>query len=335
MIFKALQVENFIKKADAKIKAILVFGPNDGLVLDSVKRIARSICSDLNDAFRVADLSGESVLEDVGKLYAEYNGQSLVGGRRVVIVREISNQLTKEIRKMLDDSKSDNLLLMYASNFNKKSPLVQLAESSDDMACYACYDDKNADVYNMLKTTGLTFNPDAIEFLCARLSNDRMINMSEIEKLKTYMGEAKNVTIDIIAKVISDQSNSSSEDICYAAMGGDKNSAVKLFAKYVAEGNEPVPLIKAMERHVMRLLDCAAKTEKGNSIEKVVSSLTPKLMYYREEAFKSQLRKWRRDKIFSVLDLLYDTEKSCKTTGMPEDEIVERMLLRVASAANR
>lgn len=335
MIFKALQVENFIKKADAKIKAILVFGTNDGLVLDTIKRIARSICSDLNDAFRVADLSGESVLEDVGKLYAEYNGQSLMGGRRVVIVREISNQLTKEIRKMLDDSKSDNLLLMYASNFNKKSSLVQLAESSDDMACYACYEDKNADVYNMLKTTGLTFNPDAIEFLCARLSNDRMINMSEIEKLKTYMGEAKNVTIDIIAKVISDQSNSSSEDICYAAMGGDKNSAIKLFAKYVAEGNEPVLLIKAMERHVMRLLDCAAKTEKGNSIEKVVSSLTPKLMYYREEAFKSQLRKWRRDKIFSILDLLYDTEKSCKTTGMPEDEIVERMLLRVASAANR
>lgn len=335
MIFKALQVENFIKKADEKIKAILVFGPNDGLVLDSVKRIARSICSDLNDAFRVADLSGESVLEDVGKLYAEYNGQSLMGGRRVVIVREISNQLTKEIRKMLDDSKSDNLLLMYASNFNKKSSLVQLAESSDDMACYACYEDKNADVYNMLKVSGLTFNPDAIEFLCSRLSNDRMINMSEIEKLKTYMGEAKNVTTDIIAKVISDQSNSSAENICYAAMGGDKNSAVKLYAKYAAEGNDSVSLMKAMERHVIKLLDCAAKVEKGNSIEKVVSSLTPKLMYYREEAFKSQLRKWSRDKIFSVLDLLYDAEKSCKTTGMPEDEIVERMLLRVASVANR
>lgn len=335
MIFKALQVENFIKRADEKIKAILVFGTNDGLVLDTIKRIARSICSDLNDAFRVADLSGESVLEDVGKLYAEYNGQSLMGGRRVVIVREVSNQLTKEIRKMLDDSKSDNLLLMYASNFNKKSALVQLAESSDDMACYACYDDKNTDVYDMLKSTGLTFNPDAIEFLCARLSNDRMINMSEIEKLKTYMGEAKNVTIDMIAKVISDQSNSSAEDICYAAMDGNKNSAVKLYEKYVAEGNDSISLIKAMEYHVMRLLSCVAKMEKGNSADKVVSGLMPKLMFYRKESFMSQLRKWRRDKIFSILDLLYDAEKNCKTTGMPEDEIVERMLLRVASVANR
>ena len=112
MIFKSLQIENFIKKSDEKVKAILVYGTNDGLVLDTIKRIAKSVCKDLNDAFQVADLSGESVLDDFGKLYAEYNGQSLMGGRRVIIVREISNQLTKDVRKMLDESKSDNLLLI-------------------------------------------------------------------------------------------------------------------------------------------------------------------------------------------------------------------------------
>ena len=335
MIFKSLQIENFIKKSDEKVKAILVYGTNDGLVLDTIKRIAKSVCKDLNDAFQVADLSGESVLDDFGKLYAEYNGQSLMGGRRVIIVREISNQLTKDVRKMLDESKSDNLLLMYANNFNKKSSMVQLAETSDDMACYACYEDKNADIYNMLKTTGLTFDPDAIEFLCSKLSNDRMINLSEIEKLKTYMGEAKNVTAGIVAKVISDQSNSSAEDICYAAMEGEKISATKLYAKYVAEGNDPVALVKTMEYHVMRLLNCAACLEKGESEDAAIGKLIPKLMFYRIGSFKSQLRKWRRDKIFAILDLLYDAEKNCKTTGMPTEEIVERMLLSVASAANR
>lgn len=335
MIFKTLQINNFIKKADKNIKAILVYGSNDGLVLESIKKLARSVCADLNDAFQVADISGESVSEDFGKLVAEYNAQSLMGGRRVIIVRDISTQLSKDIRKMLDESKSDNLLLMYANDLNKKSSLVKLAETSDDMACYACYEDKNEDIYNVLKTTGLTFDPQAIQFLCSRLSNDRMVNLSEIEKLKTYMGEAKNVTIDVIAKVISDQSNSSAEDICYATMNGNKERADRLFEKYLAEGNDPVTLLKSMVYHVMRLLQCAAGLEKGESEDEALKRLVPKLMFYRTDDFKMQMRKWRRDKLLLALELLYDVEKDCKTTGMPAEDIVGRMLLRVAGVANK
>ncbi len=333
MIFKALQINNFIKKADKNIKAILVYGSNDGLVLESIKRLARSVCEDLNDAFQVADISGESVLDDFGKLVAEYNAQSLMGGRRVVIVRDISNQLSNDIRKMLDESKSDNLLLLYASDLSKKSSLVKLAENSDDMACYACYDDKSEDIYHVLRTTGLTFDPQAIQFLCSRLSNDRMINLSEIEKLKTYMGEAKNVTVNIVAKVISDQSNSSAEDICYAVMNGDRVEAEKLFEKYLDEGNEAVSLLKPMEYHVMKLLLCAAGLEKGESEDEALKRLVPKLMFYRVDDFKKQLRKWKRDKLLSALEVLYEVEKDCKTTGMPGEDVVGRMLLRMAGAA--
>ncbi|MBP5399301.1 MAG: DNA polymerase III subunit delta [Alphaproteobacteria bacterium] len=335
MIFKTLQIDNFIKKTDKNIKAILVYGSNDGLILDSIKRLARSVCADLNDAFQVADISGESVLEDFGKLVAEYNAQSLMGGRRVIIVREISDRLSKDIRKMLDESKSDNLLLMYATDLNKKSALVKLAESSNDMAGYACYDDKNEDIIHVLRATGLTFDSAAIQLLCSRLSNDRMINLSEIEKLKTYMGDAKNVTLDIVAKVISDQSNSSSEDICYAVMNGNKAGAEKLFEKYLDEGNEAVSLVKSMEYHVMKLLLCAAGLERGESEDEALKRLVPKLMFYREDDFKMQLRKWRKDKLLSALEVLYDVEKDCKTTGMPEEDIVSRMLLRMAGAANR
>ena len=36
MIFKSVQVDNYIKRPDGKIKAFLVYGSNDGLVLDTV-----------------------------------------------------------------------------------------------------------------------------------------------------------------------------------------------------------------------------------------------------------------------------------------------------------
>lgn len=335
MIFKSVQIENYIKRPDSAIKAILVYGNNDGLVLDTVKRLARSVCSDLNDAFQVAELSGDDVVADFGRLYGEYNGQSLMGGCRVIMVRDAGNELSKDLRKMLDESKSQNLLLLYSNDLKKKSSLVKLAEDSSDIGCFACYEDKNEDIYSVLKSTGLTFEPAAIQLLCSRLSGDRMVNLAEIEKLKTYMGTAKEVTTAIVAKVISDQSDSSTDDICYAVMEGDRAKADLLFGRYVNEGNEPVSVIRYLTYHVLRLLTCQAGVEAGEGLDKAIKRLQPPIIFYRAEAFKQQLRMWNRDKILRALDLLYGAEKDCKTTGMPAENVVGMTLMRLAAAAKR
>ena len=272
-------------------------------------------------------MSGDDVASDFGRLCGEYNGQSLMGGRRVIMVRDAGNQLSKDLRKMLDDSKSDNLLILYACDLNKKSSLVKLAENSDDMACVACYEDKNEDIYNTLKTMGLVFDQGALQLLYSRMSGDRMINLAELEKLKIYMGDAKNVTAEIVAKVISDQSDSSIDDICYAVMGGNRGEAEILYQKYVSEGNEPVTVLRLLVYHVLKLLNCQAGIEKKETIDAVVKKLAPPIIFYRQDAFKAQLLR--------VLGLLYDAEKDCKTTGMPAAEIVSLTLLKLAGAAKR
>lgn len=335
MIFKTAQIESYIKKPNSKIKAFLVFGNNDGLVLDTAKKIARSVCPNLDDAFQVAELSGDDVAADFGKLYGEYNGQSLMGGRRVIMVRDAGNQMTKELRKMLDDSNSDNLLIMYSNDLNKKSSLVKLADSSDDIASVACYEDKNEDIYNVLKSMGLTFDPVALKMIYARLSGDRMINLAELDKLKTYMGDAKTVTPAIVDKVISDQSDSSVDDICYVVMSGDRAKSEELYQKYVNEGNEPVSVIRTLTYHTLKLLTCQASIEKRESVDTAVKKLTPPIIFYRVDAFKEQLRLWNRDKLLRVLNLLYEAEKDCKTTGMPAEEIVSMTLMKVSGAARR
>lgn len=58
MIFKSVQVDGFVKKPDEKIRAVLVYGSNDGLRRDTVKRLAAAVCPDLNDPFRAAELAG-------------------------------------------------------------------------------------------------------------------------------------------------------------------------------------------------------------------------------------------------------------------------------------
>lgn len=336
MKFKAVQIDNFVKHPDAAIKAILVYGSNEGLVRDTIKRLAKSVCNDLQDAFQVAELSGDAVTADFGLLYGEYNGQSLMGGRRVIIVRDAGNDLSKELRKMLDASKSPNLLLLSgAASLNSKSSLVKLADDSGDMAVFACYDDKNEDIASVLRKMGLTFEPAALQLLYARLSNDRMINLNELDKLAIYMGEAKNVTPEIVGKIISDASDSSVEDICYAALEGNKIKALAFYNRYLNEGCEPVLLVRSLMYQLMKLLLCRAGIENGESADVAMQRLTPRIIFYRAEGFKRQLSCWSRDKLLRALELVFEAEKNCKTTNMPAAEIVSMTLLRLAAAAKR
>lgn len=337
MIFKSVQIDNFIKKPDEKIRVVLVYGSNDGLLRDTVKRLAKSVCPDLNDAFRVAELNGGDLAADIGRLYGEFNGQSLIGGRRVIIVNDAGNDLSKAIRKMLDESPdTGNLLILSgAGSLNKKSSLVKMAEDSTDMAAFACYEDKNEDICAVLKNMGMTFEPAAVQLLCSRLSGDRMVNLNELEKLATYMGTAKNVTTEIVGKIISDASDSSLEDIYYAALDGDRNKALSFYARYINEGNEPVAVVRGLMYHLLKLLTCQAGIENGEGVDRAMQRLIPRVIFYRTDAFKRQLAYWNREKLLRALEMAFAAEKDCKTTNMPAAEIVSMTLLRLSAAAKR
>ena len=337
MIFKSVQIDQYVKTQDKNIRSILIYGSNEGLIRDTVKRITQSICEDLTDAFRISKLLGTDLSTDIGLLYGEFNSQSLLGGRRVIIVNEAGNDLSKHIRKMLDESpKEGNLLILVgSSSLNKKSSLVRLAEESSDMASFACYEDKEEDIRGMLKKMGLTFEPAAIQLLCGRLSGDHMINQQELNKLATYMGTSKNVTIEIVNNIISDTSDSSLEDIYYSTFSGKKNEALSYYSRYLYVGNEASSVARGLNFHLQKLLFCQGEIEKGKTADQAMQQLIPRIIFYRAESFKHQLYDWKRDKILRAMELVYEAEKNCKTTNMPAEEIVSLLLLRLASAAKR
>ena len=124
MIYKQAQIDKFLKKPDASLKGVVVYGTNDGLIAEYVKQFASAVVPDINDAFQVSQLLWDNISGDVGALAGEYGAQSLLGGRRVVIVREVDNNITKPLKSMLETVKSDTLLILSSSTLNKKSSLV-------------------------------------------------------------------------------------------------------------------------------------------------------------------------------------------------------------------
>lgn len=340
MIYKQAQLDSYLKKNNPEIKAFLLYGSNEGLVVELSKKLILTVTKNINDPFSVVYLSWDDIKSDTGVLSSEYNAMSLMGDRRVIILRDADNDLTKTLKEILPNSNSDTLLIICGGvNLNNKSSLVNFASNSDFIACFACYDDREENIASstraLLIERGITYTTDAFKILCSRLSSDRKFNANEIEKLITYVGTKKHIEQDDVKEVVFDQSSLGTDYLCFYTFSGKKIEATKSLKHLLQEDVEPVQIIRALIYHTNSLLEGKALIERGetslNAIKKVIS----KRLFYRYDMGAAQLDIWSKDRLFDVMELLYKAEKSCKTNHIPNKEFVSYTILTLLSAATK
>ncbi len=339
MNIKPEDAERRIATLSPQIRGVLLYGYNEGMIATIAQQFIKKISPDIYDAFHVSYLDMADISTDEGALYAEFNAQSLMGGRRVVVIKDATNLLTKTLKELLSSSSSDSFLVITSLGLKSKDTLVSFAKNDDCFYHICCYDDRNEDisvfVSEFMHKNGFNIDRTAFQLLCSRLSNDRKISINELEKLITYMGDKKNIETNDILTVISDTSASSQDDLCYFIAQGQPEKAITSYNRLVFEGENPVTLVRTVSYHFLKLLDCVVKIEKGETADQVVSSLRPPLIFFRRSAFLSQLRVWNRTRLMNALALLYQTERECKTTNVPAEETVSFGFLRIANGIKK
>ena len=340
MIYKPAQIEAYFKKPDLSVKAVLLYGQNEGLISEYTKRLVQTVSQDLYDPFSVVYLDWDNVKSDIGLLISEYNSQSLMGSRRVIVLRDADNNLTKPLEEVLQNSKTDTLLVVVgATSLNGRASLVSFFNSFEQGVAVACYEDRDEGVASsvkaMLAEQGITYTTEAFMQLCARLSNDRKFNANEIEKLITYVGSKKHFEAEDVKAVVFDQAVSGLDDLCFYVFSGIKVKALSSLKYLLNEGIEEVQIVRALSRHTAKLLDGKVFMDDGETASSAIKKVLPKNMFYRYDMGATQLSRWSKERLFDVMGLLYKTEKDCKTTNMPTAEALTYTVLTLLSAASK
>ena len=339
MNFKPAQFEVMLSRLSPAIKCVILFGNNEGAIATLQQKCAEAICSDMNDAFRCCVMEAEKISKDGSEIYAEFYAQSLMGGRRAIVVKNADNSLSGVIKNIIPETQSENMLILSSLSLNTRSSLITWAKDREDIIIVGCYEDREEDisasVAKMLQERGLTADIPTLQLLCSRLSPDRKLNASELDKLALYLGERKIVNVDDVKAAVSDVAGSNVEDLCYYTAGGDVAKAGRMFNRLLKEGTEAATLIRQISYHYLRLLDCVAQMESGESAEAALKVLRPPLMFYRKTPFLRQLKIWNKERIITALGMLYDCERDCKTTNYPAEQCASYTILRLAGAAQK
>ena len=333
------QAEAFLKKPDPKIRAVVIYGNDDGLIAERAMLLAKTVCEDLKDPFRVVDIAGDALKTDPARLADEFGAMSLMGGRRVIRVRPAGEESVKALENLVEANAGDALIVLEGGNLAPRSALRALAETEACLAALPCYMDSEQALAGLLESAaraeGMSVDPDALDWIVDRIGGDRGQTRSEIDKLILYKQSDENRTItqDDALAVLGDTSALGIDDVIGATFDGDRVGLDRALDRVFAEGGHPVQLVRAVQRYAEQL-NLVSAHAKGGSLEGAMFKARglPRGGPVRQR-FERHLRSWPLPRLNDVLKHTLDAEIDCKTTGLPDEAIARRLCLALALAA--
>lgn len=329
------QIDPFLKKPDPKARVVLVYGPDNGLMRERAKTIAKTIVDNLDDPFNVVTLNTEILNEDPARLNDEAMAMSMMGGARLIKIEQGSDKLTPIIKDYLDNPSDENLVIIEADALGTRSSLRMLCEKSKMAAALPCYVEDERGVGNVIRETlsnaGYFINADAAHILAANVMGDRTRVRSEIEKLMLYMGDDKNIMTEHVQNSVGNIAEANLDDLVYAVGGGNTKKAIESYNRLISEGVADIAILRSLQNHFRRLHYTQSIIQGGKTTEQAIKSLTPPIFFKVEPAFKAQLNKWQGAKLEMILQKLVELEAQTKRTGTPVQTLCSQAILSISA----
>lgn len=338
MKIETRQAERFLRELTlpgGPVRAILLHGEDEGLIRERAAAIARRILGSLDDPFRYVELARE----EASRIPEEMTALSLTGGRRVVRLREAGDSAAGAVAAALAGP-GEALLILEGAGLTGRSKLVTQLTKAADAAVLACYAEEGRALEEtigaILGAHRVAAAPDALAFLAAQLGADRAVTRAELEKLALYAGEAGRVTLADAEAVVGEASGLSLDDAIHAAAEGDAETADRALARAMAEGANPVQVVRAALPLFQRLARAAlGMREAGQNAAEAVRAIRPPVFFKRERQLVRALERWSPAALEAACTALWETEREIKRTGAPAETLARQRLLGLARAARR
>jgi DNA polymerase-3 subunit delta len=336
MKLTARNIDGFLKNPDPGARVILVYGPDNGLMRERAKTLALTVVKDFNDPFNVAALSTDSLIDDPARLADEAGAISMMGGNRVIRVENAADKLSPLVKAYLANPSPHTLVILEAGELTTKSSLRKLCETAKNAAAMPCYVEDERDLGRLIRETmqaqNLRIDNDAVAWLAANISGDRMKARGELEKLALYKGkETTPVSLADVQAACGESGAKNVDDLIFSVGNRQSDRALQVYNQMQEEGVPFIVILRALQNHFRRLHIAKAKMENGTDMQSAMQSLSPPVFYKYEDAFRGQLRSWSLPTLSKVMMRLTDVEASCKKTGAPVETLCAQAVLGISS----
>lgn len=331
------KITPFLNSPPKSVRVILIFGPDAGLVHDRADKLAAKLSDDKDDPFATTVMSGSTLGSNSAKLMDEMAAMPMLGGRKMVRLHQAVDGNAGPIEDFIKAPCSgDSILIIEGGELQTRSKLRKVCEGkTETAAAVPCYFEDGPQrmrtIGALLHAENLNASHDILSVLAEILPPDRMAMNSELDKLALYVKGQKDISIDDIRAIIAKAGGAEMDELIEAIAGGNVARTGTLLDYLWAEQTSPVALLRAIQRHLMRLHVARSFVDKGENATMALKQLKPPVFWKQEKPMLRQLNRWTTPRLELRLHELREAEAACKKTGTPDIALCSQLFLNMSA----
>ena len=330
--------DRFLAKPDPKIRLLLFYGPDDGLVAERSADFVRKVLGDSGDPFALVRLESNEVADDPGKLSDEAHSVPLFGGTRAILLRMSgSRNINPSIEAVLDNPPRDAWIAVTAGELRKDAPLRRFCENHAGAAAIPCYVDSARDLDKMidqeLAASGLTIAADARALLHTLIGSDRLASRAEVKKLCLYAMGAGEIRVDDIRAAVGDASAFDVDEAVDALLIGEVGEFDRAWRRLLAANTAGFVVGGAILRQLTFLHRARAEYESGTPVKTIVGRARPPIFFQRQAAVERQIALWPPGRIERAIAHLDGAIGDSRLRSAIADEVIGQSLMLIGAVA--
>ncbi|HJO77246.1 MAG TPA: DNA polymerase III subunit delta [Pelagibacteraceae bacterium] len=293
----------------------LLYGENDGLKKD-IKELIKIKKKQQDTNIELLSLYENDIINNEENFYNSIYSGSLFSNKRIIIINNGTDKILKQVKDIVDRYPNNVFLIIFSDILEKKSKLRNFFETSIKTLCIPCYLDSDKDleiiVRTELKKSNIILQKDAINLLIERSNGDRNNLKNEIEKVKSFALNKKNLEIDEIKSIINFSGEYKADNLINECLCGNIPQYKKILSELYINTLNQIFLLRVLNNKIQRLLSMKELENSYNNLDSLLSTSKPPIFWKEKPMVKKQLTIWNLNDLKTIMHEINNIEILCK-----------------------
>ena len=331
MLHKEQDIEQFILNIPKNIKAVLLYGPDSGLVKTRVEVISK--LRNIAGKFKYEQIKTNPSLFLDSLRSIKLFGEDLTQ-EKIALIECAGSSLAEPVLSIMKEANYQGLVVFFAGELGPESSLRRFFEASPHAATIPCYIEDQAAIARLIqqifKQKQITCEAGLVQLLLNYIAvGNHSLILSEIEKILLFIGEKKHIIADDLKDYLQLQGEVSFDKLCYQLSLRELGDIELLLSNLQNEGHNLVSIIRMLMRHFNRLYQVKLLIEQGKTEQQALDSLIPSVFFKQVNDFSKSIKLWSKLQLIEFLQQLNNLELAAKTSAMPSGLMLRKTMLKI------
>ena len=314
MIFRSFEIQKNLSNI-LKCNMLLLYGENYGLKKE-IKETVVTNKKKKNNNIEVNSIYENDVTENEENFYESIYSGSLFSNEKIIIINNSTDKIIKQIENIKEKNPENLFIILLADVLDKRSKLRIFFEKDDNGACMPCYLDNERDLENIIiknfREQKISISKEAINLLIDKSNNDRGNLLNEIEKIKNYSINKKQLSIEEIKLLINFTGEYKSDALVNECLCGNKLGYKKILEEIYTNTINQIFFLRILSNKIEKLLNMKETEKDYRDIDSLINSTKPAIFWKDKPVIKKQLKIWKLKDLRKVLNEINNIELMCK-----------------------